>query len=333
MTDKTITIRDLAKIAGVSTATVSRALGDSESIREETRVKIIRLAREHNFEPSAVASSLSSRRRNIIGILIDDIANPFFVQVVKGIEAELDDMGYSMIIASSNWNPQKEEELVRTLIRNRVAGVVIAPIDENSESLNLLRRHGINFVVINSRGKKGDSFVCTDNIKGGRLAANHLIAKGVRRLAYLVGFPHSSGEDRVKGMKLAIEEAGRADIELIECRGVKTFEEGYESAASIIARHKLDLPGSGIFALNDVVAAGFLKASVELNIRIPENLSIIGFDDIFFSNLFRIPLTTVLQPKEEMGSLAIHMLLKKIEEDDVMTMEQVLQPHLVVRGT
>ena len=333
MGNDNITIRDLAKLAGVSTATVSRALAGSDKVKEETRDKIIELARRNNFEPSAVASSLSSQKRNIIGILIDDIANPFFVQVVKGIEKEIDNSNYSMIIASSNWDPQKEIELVRTMIRNRVAGVVIAPTDDDSEALDLLRRYGMPFVVINSRGKKGDTFICTDNLKGGYLAANHLIARGINRLVYLVGFPHSSSGERVSGLKKAVRESGRSDIDVIECPQVRTFEEGYESAASIISRYRLDLPLSGLFALNDVVAAGFLKGAVELNIPIPDNLSIIGFDDIFFANLFRIPLTTVMQPKEEMGKIAVEALLKIIEDETIEPLGRILQPRLIVRDT
>lgn len=333
MAQQTITIRDLARLASVSIATVSRALAGSPQVKDATRARILALAREHHFEPSAVARSLSSSRSTIIGVLIDDIANPFFVQVVKGIERGLESTGYSLTVASSNWDAGKEEDLVRTMIRNRVAGLIVAPTADNAAALEILRQSCLPFVVVNARGAPGDAFICTDNFHGGYLAGSHLIARGVKRIALLVGFPHPSADNRLAGFQAAVRDSGRTDLELVTCRDVRTFEEGYERAAALIAKHRLDLPASGVFALNDVVAAGFLKAAVELNIPIPGHLALIGFDDIFFAELFRFPLTTVQQPKEEMGGLAVQSLLERIADPQQPPATTVLAPRLIVRTT
>ena len=331
--NKPITIRDLAQLAGVSVATISRALSGSNRVSDETRTRIEALAKQYSFEPSSAARSLTSRSTGLIGILIDDIANPFFVQVVKGVEAALEGTGRCIIIASSNWDPEREAEIARSFIRNRVDGVVIAPTSEASEAVALFKRHGLPYVLANIRGEEDESYVCGDNEFGGGLAAEHLLARGVERLVYLVGFPHQTASDRVRGLRAAVEGAGRTDIELIEARGLRTFTEGYEGAAALVARHRLDKGRSGVFALNDIVAAGFLKALMELKIAVPETLALVGFDDIALTDMLVRPLTTVAQPKEEMGRAAASILLSMLAEPGRPAEARILKPHLIVRST
>lgn len=320
-------------MAGVSVATVSRALSGSNRVSTATRARILELARENSFEPSQAARSLTSRSTGLIGVIIDEIANPFFVQVVKGIETALESSGRCLLVASSNWVAEREAEIVRSFVRNRVDGVIIAPTSEDSEAVGILKHHGLPYVLVNIRGAAGDSYVCCDNVLGGRLAAEHLLARGIERLVYLVGFPHQSAYDRVRGLKEAVEEAGRGDLELIEARDIRTFSEGYEGAASLVARHRLDRGGAGVFALNDTVASGFLKALVELKIQVPETLALVGFDDIALTDILIRPLTTIAQPKEEMGRVAAEMLLARLADPERRPEALVLKPRLIVRAT
>jgi len=331
---QTITIKDLAKLAGVSVATVSRALSGSNRVSDETRVRIEDLAKKYSFEPSAAARSLTLKSTGLIGVLIDDITNPFFVHVVKGVESCLEGTGRRMIVASSNWEAKKEVEVARDFVRNRVDGVIVAPTSERSEAIELFRRHSLPYVLVNIRGGASESFVCCDNELGGRLAAQHLIARGIERLVYLVGFPHQTAADRVKGVCQAVAALGRSDIELIEEKGIRNLNEGYETAPALVAKHKLDNGRAGVFALNDTVACGFLKALIELRIDVPETLALVGFDDISLSDILVRPLTTVSQPKEEMGRIATEMLLTRLKAPDAPPPPgRILKPRLIVRST
>ena len=314
-------------------ATVSRALSGSSKVRSDTRERIVELARLHAFEPNSAARSLTSKSSGLVGVLIDDIANPFFVQVVKGIEAELAGSGLSLIVASSGWDAEREFELARGFVRNRVDGVIVAPTSGDSPALDLIRKKGLPLVLVNFRGGPGDCWVCGDNRAGGRLAAEHLLARGFDRLLCLVGHPHQTASDRLDGFRAAVGDSGRSDVALAVEEGIRDFQEGHSAGAALVVRHRLDKGRTGVFAFNDSVASGFLKAMIELGIAVPGNVGLVGFDDIALTDMLIRPLTTIFQPKEEMGRAAASILLRISGTGGREPEGKSLAPRLVQRST
>ena len=328
-----LTMNDIARRARVSVATVSRVLAGSPKVRDETRQRVLGIVRAEQYEPSQIARSLSTRKTHTVGVVIDDIANPFFMELAKGVETVVREKGYTMLLTSSDWDEEREGELLRTLVRNRVDGALIAAVSPDSGSTPLLRRAGIPFVLMNCWSPDDSvSYVAGDSVAGGRLAAECLLQTKVRQFLCLVGVPHQSSEERAKGFAAAIHAAGRGEALRVH-RDVRTFEDGYRIVRRLLALHRIDSIETGIFTSNDFVAMGVVDALLDHRIRVPEQVSVIGYDNIGFAERYRVPLTTVDQPKQTMGELAAAELIRSIEEHDYRGKKLMLKPRLVVRET
>jgi len=330
-----VTIADIASIAGVSTATVSRVLADSPKVTSETRERVTRIISDLDYEPNHLARSLSTARTLNIGVVLEDIANPFFVEVALGIETVLREADYSMFLTSSSWDPNKEEELVRKLLRNRVDGLIFAPIEPEGETVRLLKRREIPVVLVNAESSDPEmSWVSANNYHGGYLAAQALVNTASKTLISLLGFPHQTSMNRRDGFAGGVIELGRGrSLTYRPLEKVYNFDGGYECVADLIAAERIHEVPTGIFALNDDVALGVIASLLEHGIPVPQQVSVVGYDDIPSAKRNQVPLTTIAQPQRRMGELAARALLDRLKAPDAGPRQYELLPRLVQRSS
>lgn len=323
------TISDVARRAGVSAATVSRYL-KGEPVRAEERVRDAIAALD--FRPSVVARSLKSGVTRTIGLVIPDVTNPFFAAVVKGVESVAREAGYTISLFNTDESIDRESELVEDLAE-RVDGLILAPVSERDPVPERARRRGVPIVFLD-RDVPGSSFdaVLIDNHAGGRQAAEHLLGLGHERVAIVSGPLESTpGRQRFEGFTEALRGAG---LELSpDYAQIADFRRqgGYQATLRLLG---LAAPPTAIFVANNLMTIGALHAVHEVGIKVPERLSIIGFDDLDLADLLAAPLTVVDRPMEEQGVLAIRLLLSRL--DGTYTSEPrriVLETSLVERGS
>jgi LacI family repressor for deo operon, udp, cdd, tsx, nupC, and nupG len=323
-----VSIKDIAKAACVSYSTVSRALSNSPRVKPETRERIKSLAEEMGYLPSAVARSLVTRRTQTIGAVVPTILDLFFAEVIHAIEEQALEYGYSVILANSGGEPQRELAELQALRERRVDGIILAAAHSGSRYASALEGTDLPVVIINNVHKEHYGYsVEMDNFAGSREAVQHLLEQGHRRIAYITG-PDTEWDsfERLRGYEQTLLTAGLpVDSALIVNGGLHPFQ-GMEAARRLLA---LSSPPTAIFCYNDTVALGAVRAAHVAGLRIPHDLSIVGFDDIALAAYFEPPLTTVAQPKREMGRQAVQMLLDLLEGKPVE--DCVLPGHLVIR--
>lgn len=326
-----ISIKDIARIAGVSHSTVSRALRDSPLISPETARRIQTIAHELGYRPSAAARSLVTRRTEAIGVVVTSIADPFNGEVVAGIEEVANQNGYSVILATSQADPQREMAVVRSFQERRVDGIVVASSRVGALYLPTLAEMQIPIVLLNNQHpSEFVHSVSIDNLDGARQAVRHLIGLGHTAIAYIGDESGlESDAERLKGFEQAMSEA-RLNIqpEFVR-RGDGKPDAAAREALLILA---LENRPTAIFCYNDMSALGALNAAAELNIPVPEELSIVGFDDLFFAALMRPALTTVHQPKKELGRRATQLLVELLNGGTSERM-QIVKGELAVRNS
>lgn len=302
-----VSIKDIARVAGVSHSTVSRALRNSPLIPESTARRIQQIAQERGYSASAAARSLVTRRTQIIGVVVTSIADPFNGEVVQGLEEVANANGYSVILATSQAEPERELAVVRSFRERRVDGIVVASSRVGSLYLNLLGEMQIPIVLLNNQSPGEFAHAVTiDNVDGAFRATNHLIDLGHTRIAYVGDrFGRESDYERLKGFRKALTQAGLALApELIAAGDGKSG--GAREAASRLFE---EAAPTAVFCYNDMSAIGVLDAAATAGLSVPLDVSIVGFDDLFFSKHIQPPLTTVRQPKTEMGRYAMTQLL------------------------
>jgi LacI family transcriptional regulator len=328
-----ITIKDIAKQAGVSYATVSRALNNHPEINIETRKKIMRIAAEIGYQPNAIAQGLVKKETNTIGLIIPDITNPFYPEVARGIEDAANEAGYTIFLCNTNWKLQREENYLNVLRQKQVDGVIMAPASEERKHLKEVVTHWAkNMVFINRVNLGSVTSVLIDDIRGGRMAVEHLINKGYQKIAFVGGLADiSSNRERFQGYQEALEAAGLKLNQAYIGGGDFKRASGHQVTERLL---QLDPRPDAIFAANDILALGVIQAIKEQGLRIPEDMAVIGFDDIEFAALPEIQLTTVMQPKYDMGKLALQTLVAQIKGEERMVARKImLEPDLICRKT
>ncbi|MBN1315022.1 MAG: LacI family DNA-binding transcriptional regulator [Anaerolineales bacterium] len=309
----TISIKDIARAAGVSHSTVSRALSKSSLVNAETRERIIKLAAEMGYSPHSLARSLVMGRTRSIGLVITTITDPFIAEVVQGIEDAAQNHGYTVVLCSSRGESSREMNAVDTLRSKRVDGVIVTSSRVGALYLEHLERIGVPVVLINNHNEQSGPYtfsIGVDNQHGGRIATDHLISLGHRRIAYITG-PASHSDDlaRLAGYRQALEEAGIPfDPSLVVPGTGRTG--GGERALPLLMR--INTPPTAAFCYNDMTAIGLMQSAAALKMAIPQDLAIVGFDDIPFASYIKPALTTVAQLKAEMGLQATEMVLALI---------------------
>jgi DNA-binding LacI/PurR family transcriptional regulator len=330
-----VSIKDIAERAQVSHSTVSRALSDSPLVSVATKARIQRLAREMGYSPDARARSLVMGRTLTVGIVVTTITDPFIAEIVQAVESTAHDHGYSVILASSGAEPEREIAAVEMLRSKRVDGVIVASSRVGALYQEHLDRLGVPVVLVNSHSEQSGPYtfaVNVDNRQGARLATSHLIELGHRRIAYITGAAdHSDDLARMDGYREALERSGLAFDPGLIVRG-DGYATGGEHAWPLL--QALVHPPTAAFCYNDMTAIGLLSAVRRGGRSVPRDLAIVGFDDIPFASYVDPSLTTVAQPKPEMGQRAIEMVLALLADGnqaDGKVANVVVQGRLIVR--
>ncbi len=326
-----VSIKDIAKAAGVSHSTVSRALSDSSLVSDETKARIQRLALEMGYSPNSLARSLVTRQTYTVGVVVTTIADPFIAQVVQGIEATAQDNGYTVILCNSGAVPDREIAAVETLRSKRVDGVIVTSSRIGALYLEHLERIGVPIVLINNHNEESGRYTFTvtvDNRHGGYIATKHLIDLGHRRIAYVTApADHSSDLDRMTGYQQALGEASLESAPALIIPGNGRADGGERAMETLAGLSPLP---SAVFCYNDMTAVGLMTAARQVGLSVPQDLAVVGFDDIPFARHCYPPLTTIAQPKIEMGQLAMKMALSLMTIGDESNEEEL--SNVVVRG-
>jgi LacI family transcriptional regulator len=324
-----VNIQEVAKEAGVSPSTVSRALNGFPGISEKTRERIVEIARKLNYRPNYRGQILTTQSTKNIGLLITDIANPFFPELVMGAEEYASKSGYTVLLGNTSESEEKETNYLDFFSRGPVDGIIISASRVSNEHIIMLAEDGLPIVVINRTLEHPKvSYVSTDMEKGGYLATMHLLRLGHSKIAFINGPKHSEvSQRRLEGYKKALKEAGVDYNSDLISFNVPVSESGYKEAIKLLCTGEAP---TAIFTYNDVMAFGVIRAAKELGIKIPEELSVVGFDDIFFSSFTDPPLTTIRQLKEELGRMAVELLFKLMggERESLL-----IEPELIIRNT
>ena len=321
-----ISIKDIAKAAGVASSTVSRALNDHPRISQETKDRINHLAKEMGYTPSLLARSLVTQDTATIGVVITMASDPFLTHLVTSIEEVAQEQGYSVLMSSSYLDPDRELELVGAFHGRRTRGIIVIGSQVDADYLQMRDRFPLPVVLTNCRTYPYS--VSTDNPAGAQRAIEHLVQLGHRRIAYIANQrSYRSNLDRMASYQQALA-AHKIPVDtdlIVESDG--TLQGGSAAARILLSRPQSP---TAIFCFNDMTAIGVLGALQQAKIRVPERMSVIGFDDIEFAAYCSPPLSTVRQPTDLMGQRLIHMLLALIQDQEDVAPE-VLPAELIIR--
>jgi len=304
-----ITLSDVARAAGVNISTVSRALRGAYGVHRRTRQKVMEAAERLHYRPNRVARGLATGRSHTLGLIISDIRNPYFAEVARGAEDAARRAGYDLVLCNADLDPLKQMRYVRSLLEKRVDGLLMNSVaDLNRQQQQELAACGAPIVLLNPPGT-GQTFstVTGDNFEGGRLAGAYLLGLGHRHIAHVTGpRRHGNLAARARGFLRAMQAAG-ARAKAVVIHGAQSYQGGYEMTRKLLAEHP---KVTAIFAGNDAMAFGAIRAALEAGLAVPEDLSLVGFDNVELSAIIRPPLTTIHQPKYEMGQAAVEILLR-----------------------
>jgi len=325
-----VTISDVAKKSGVSTTTVSHVINETRFVSDNVKKHVLDVIKELGYQPNSLARSLRKKETHTFGLILPDSANQYFAEIQAGVEKAAYEKGYSVILCNTEGDEAKEKLYGKVLRNKQVDGILFISVSEHSETMRSLYEENIPLVLIDRdlSDITLDSVVA-DNYQGGYLVTRHLLSLGHTRIACITGpagiLP--SGR-RVAGYKTALEEAGIQFTEELVCSGDFHATSGKIATTQLLNTSN---PPTAIFAFNDLMAVGAIQAAGESKYKIPSNLAVIGFDDIELASFLSPTLTTIRQPKKEMGYLAIQMLVDRIENHDLPTRKVVLPVSLIVR--
>jgi LacI family transcriptional regulator len=325
-------IRDVAARAGVSVGTVSNVLNGSPRVSPEATVRVRAAIAELGYVRNDAARQLRAGRSTTVGLVVLDVRNPFFTDVARGAEDEAAQFGLSIILGNSDEDERREAGYLDLFEEQRVHGVLISPYGDIEDRLRRLRERGMPVVLVDRESRDGSiSSVSVDDVAGGGLAIRHLLEAGCRRLVF-VGGPTDIRQvtDRLAGARSAIAAVPGATLEVRETAGL-TVLEGRRIGEEIV--RLTDRP-DGIFAANDLLAVGLLQALVMSGaMRVPEDVALIGYDDIEFASTAVLPLSSIRQPRHEIGATALHILRVEAADPDSPPRRVVFQPELVARAS
>lgn len=323
------TIIDVAKRAGVSKSLVSLVMRGAPNVSEEKRQRVLGVAADLGYRPNAVARSLVRQRTNLLGVLLSDLHNPFFAEVIDGIQAEAAERGYRTIIGTGDRVELSEARALDTMLELRTEGLILAsPILPMRRIAEASREVPTVLVARGSRSASVDS-VANDDTAGAALAVGHLASLGHRRIAHIDGGDGAGSRERRRGYERAMERHGLAG-EARVVAGSYTEEGGWKGVRALFLRGRAP---SAVFAANDLAAIGTLSALAERGLSVPEDVSVVGYDNTALAAAHHIHLTTVDQPRPEMGRTAVRLVLERLDGKRRAARHLLMPPSLVVRGT
>ena len=333
MVNEAVSIREVAAKAGVSMGTVSNVLNRPELVTKQTRDRVSTAIRELGFVRNESARQLRAGRSRTIGLVVLDVANPFFTDLARGVEDEVSKAGLAVILCNSDEREDKEQSYLELLEEHRVQGVLITPVGA-AAALERLKRRGTPVVLLDSRASsRAQCSVAVDDVLGGDMAVTHLVENGHQQIAYISGPPAiRQVADRHEGALRALQRAGRPrdSLTVIEAPALNVASGMWAGAA--IAEMPARSRPTAVFCANDLMALGVLQEMTRHRIRVPEDISIVGYDDIEFAAAAAVPLTSVRQPRLELGRTAARLLLEEADDTQRHQHRQVIfEPEFVIR--
>jgi LacI family repressor for deo operon, udp, cdd, tsx, nupC, and nupG len=321
-------IREIAKLAGVSTATVSRALSHPEKVTAKTRKKVEDAMNQSEYRPNMMARNFRATKSFKLLVMVPDISNPFFSALIKGVEDAAHKNGYSVLLGDTRDDSSNEQEYINLVETKQADGII--QLTPHSASSKILPEH---IPIVNAAGCEDTPYPCVriDNRAAARAITDHLIELGHKRIGLITGLatnPHTI--DRMKGYREALSAANISYEEEIVVEGEFTMASGQLAAQHFTS---MDNPPSAIFCMNDNMAIAAIQTLKASGLKVPEDISVVGFDNIEYSKYTDPPLTTISQPSTELGRLATKLLIKLIEEGSLSKIEHILPHELVVRKT
>ncbi|MEO5873440.1 MAG: substrate-binding domain-containing protein [Streptosporangiaceae bacterium] len=326
--DGTVGIRQVAQQAGVSPGTVSNVLNKPERVAAGTRARVHQAIKELGFVRNGSASSLRAGHGRTIGLMILDLANPFFTEMARGVEDVMSEREYAVILCGSAGLMQREERNMRMLAEQKVRGVLVTPVSDDPRSLALLRERNIPTVMLDHVATRADQCsVTVDDVTGGRLAVGHLLDRGARDIAFVGGpLTMRQNADRRAGALSALAAAGHGTLREVVVEEM-TPRAGHEVAEQLLG----DLPDA-IFCANDLLAMGVLRVLLQQGVRVPDRVLLIGYDDIEYTLASAIPLSSIRQPTYQLGRIAADLLLDECDHPGTHAHQQIMfQPELIIR--
>ncbi|MFP3464620.1 LacI family DNA-binding transcriptional regulator [Leifsonia sp. SIMBA_070] len=327
-------VKDVAALAGVSVGTVSNVLNRPERVSDGVLERVQAAIAELGFVRNNAARQLRMGQGSGIGMVVLDVGNPFFASLIRGAEDRAARDGLSVLVGNSDENEQREANYLTMFEQERIRGVLISPVGDAIPRLHRLRERGIPSVLVDRTSlDRSFSSVAVDDVAGGRLAASHLVEQGFRRVAYAGGpFAIEQVADRYRGVAEEIASTlPGSGVETLETDNL-TLEGGQRVGAALAGRRASDRPDA-VFAANDLVAIGLLQSLLQAGIRVPEDVALIGYDDIAFASAAVVPLTSIRQPSQEIGATAMDLLLQLTAQPDAPPVHVEFQPALVARAS
>lgn len=331
---KVVSLYEVAEKAGVSSATVSRVINNNPNVNPETRLKVQQVIKELKYTPNRVAKRLRNRNasNNLLGVLIPDIQNPFYVEVLRGIEDVAYENKYALIVCNFSQDEKKEKLYLDILQSESVDGLIAAPTHEQDQKVIHIVKSGLPIVCVD-RGLLGVDVdvVVVENRKGAFSAVDLLAKSGYKRIAYISGLPQlPSSRQRELGYKDALAANGLPfDTELVRY-GDSRHESGVKLCEELL---NLDIPADAIFAGNNLITLGALETIHKRGLKIPDQVAIVGFDDMYWSISLNPPLTAVRQPAYEIGKRAAELLIQRINDPGRPTVSMTLKTELMIRNS
>jgi LacI family transcriptional regulator len=326
-----VTMQQVARRANVSVGTVSNVLNRPEVVAPETRDRVLRVIDELGFVRNESARALRTGTGRIIGLVILDLSNPFFTDLARGVEERANEAGYSVIVCNSDEDAAKESAYMRVLEERRVQGMLIVPVTPGTPGVEQLRTRGTAVVRVTHHTTEDECGVGADDLLGGELAMGHLLALGHERVSYITSASHVFPTDeRREGALAALRKDGKS-ADVLHDVNVEHLNvaHGRDAAERILGARPRP---TAVICANDLVALGVLQVMIRHGVRVPDDMAIVGFDDIEFASAAAIPLTSVRLPRRLMGRIATDLLLAEASGDpDHVHRRVVLQPELVVR--
>jgi LacI family transcriptional regulator len=325
----TYSIKEVARHAGVSVGTVSNVLNRPEVVAPSTRERVLESIRELGFVRNEAARHLRAGRSRTVGLVVLDVANPYFTDVAHGVEELADHHDTMVMLCNSGENPERELRHLAQLEEQRVLGILITPVETENPHLTQLSERGMPVVLVDRGAGRQQCSVAVDDVLGGRLAGDHLKGQGHQRIVYVGGPPSiKQVSDRLAGLRAAV--GSQAEVTVITGPSLSVAE-GRRAGEQVAAMPDGERP-TAAFCANDLLAIGFLQEMTRQGIRVPDEVAIVGYDDIGFAAAAAVPLSSVRQPREQLGRTAMELLLDEVENGRRHTHRQVVfQPELIVR--
>ncbi len=339
---KKTTIYDIAKEVGTSAATVSRVLSNSGyPVKDELRNKILEAAKELNYSPNIIGRMLKKNESRDIGVIVPNISNPFFPQLVLGIEQEARKRGYNILLCNSFRDFETERKYIQSLCQKQIGGIILSSVNEDYVFLEEIQQSGVKLVVLdNDSGDLKCNKIGFDYVKGGMMAIDYLVEMGHRDIAFISSpFTKKSRSKAFEGYKLGLYRNNIAftDEYLMISDIEKEFENTtyeFENGKCMVDRLlRLEKCPTAVFAVNDMTAFGIVQRIINLGLKVPEDISVVGFDNLELSSMINPPLTTINQPSIETGRLASRILIDSMNETRREDISISLEPSLVIRNS